>query len=146
MLYQQLVRLNTTHEGFRQWRAFHEASATFLDRFHMLKSDSPCRSIQAVITHSVLGTNSFPDSRNLVGRFREPAALKDAAEKWRDEIESFVAEQFLFDRQWKAVKAYANERNIKVPPPPSQPQPKPYLLAPTQPAGIKECDGILPPL
>lgn len=25
-----------------------------------------------------------------------------------------MAEQFLFDRQWKAVKAYANERNVSI--------------------------------
>ena len=47
-------------------------------------------------------------------RFREADALAAAAEKWRDDIESFVAEQFLFDRQWKAVKSYANERNVNI--------------------------------
>ena len=47
-------------------------------------------------------------------RSREAAALEAAREQWQGEVESFVAEQFLFDRQWKAVKAYANERNISV--------------------------------
>ena len=47
-------------------------------------------------------------------RSRDSAALAAAAENWRDDIENFVAEQFLFDRQWKAVKAYANERNISI--------------------------------
>ena len=47
-------------------------------------------------------------------RSRHSAALAAAAEKWRDDIENFIAEQFLFDRQWKAVKAYANERNISI--------------------------------
>lgn len=47
-------------------------------------------------------------------RLREPGAIAAAAEEWRNEIENFVAEQFLFDRQWKAVKSYANERNISI--------------------------------
>ena len=47
-------------------------------------------------------------------RSRDPSALAAAAEKWREDIENFVAEQFLFDRQWKAVKAYANELNISI--------------------------------
>ena len=47
-------------------------------------------------------------------RSREAAALEEAREQWQGEVESFVAEQFLFDRQWKAVKAYANERNISI--------------------------------
>ena len=47
-------------------------------------------------------------------RFREADALKDLAETFKEEIDTFVAGQFLFDRQWKAVKAYANEKNISI--------------------------------
>jgi 4-alpha-glucanotransferase len=31
-----------------------------------------------------------------------------------DEINLFIATQFLFDRQWKAIKAYANAKGIKI--------------------------------
>ena len=37
-------------------------------------------------------------------RKREPAALAAAIQLHKDDIERFIALQFLFDRQWKAVK------------------------------------------
>ena len=37
-------------------------------------------------------------------RKREPAALAAATQLHKDDIERFIALQFLFDRQWKAVK------------------------------------------
>ncbi len=44
---------------------------------------------------------------------REPAALANAAEKFRDQIEAQKFYQFLFFRQWFALKAYCNARGIK---------------------------------
>lgn len=37
-------------------------------------------------------------------RFRKAAAIKDAQKKFKQQIDEFVAIQFLFDRQWRAVK------------------------------------------
>lgn len=37
-------------------------------------------------------------------RKREPQAVQRATERHKDDIERFIALQFLFDRQWKAVK------------------------------------------
>ena len=37
-------------------------------------------------------------------RKREPAALEDATARHKTDIERFIALQYLFDRQWKAVK------------------------------------------
>lgn len=37
-------------------------------------------------------------------RFRKAAALKDAHKKFKQEVDEFVAVQFLFDRQWRALK------------------------------------------
>jgi 4-alpha-glucanotransferase len=37
-------------------------------------------------------------------RFRKPAALKEAHKQHAQQIDEFVAVQFLFDRQWRAVK------------------------------------------
>lgn len=37
-------------------------------------------------------------------RKREPEALTDATAKHKTDIERFIALQYLFDRQWKAVK------------------------------------------
>lgn len=45
---------------------------------------------------------------------REPDALADARERWRDEIEAQKFYQFLFFRQWLELKKYANEHGIKI--------------------------------
>lgn len=37
-------------------------------------------------------------------RFREKVAMQDAKEEFKDLIERFIALQFIFDKQWKAVK------------------------------------------
>jgi len=47
-------------------------------------------------------------------RDREPAALRDAGEKLRDAVEQARFEQFLFYRQWAALKGYANGRGIRI--------------------------------
>ena len=45
---------------------------------------------------------------------RTPAALARAHEQLRDEIEAQMFYQFLFFRQWFALKSYCNENGIKV--------------------------------
>jgi 4-alpha-glucanotransferase len=43
---------------------------------------------------------------------REPAAMQRAREKYREQIERTRITQFLFDRQWSELRAYATERNV----------------------------------
>eukprot|EP00192_Tetraselmis_astigmatica_P008779 CAMPEP_0117671382 /NCGR_PEP_ID=MMETSP0804-20121206/13302_1 /TAXON_ID=1074897 /ORGANISM="Tetraselmis astigmatica, Strain CCMP880" /LENGTH=620 /DNA_ID=CAMNT_0005479835 /DNA_START=81 /DNA_END=1943 /DNA_ORIENTATION=+ len=45
-------------------------------------------------------------------RDRDPAALKEAEAKFADEIDIYVVLQFLFDHQWKALRAYANGKGV----------------------------------
>ena len=45
---------------------------------------------------------------------REPVALAGAREELHDQIESHKFFQFLFFKQWFALKAYCNERNINL--------------------------------
>ncbi|MGI9067336.1 MAG: 4-alpha-glucanotransferase, partial [Pyrinomonadaceae bacterium] len=47
-------------------------------------------------------------------RSREPAALERAREELHEEIEAQKFYQFLFSRQWFALKAYCNDRGIKL--------------------------------
>jgi 4-alpha-glucanotransferase len=47
-------------------------------------------------------------------RDREPAAVRRAAADLAGEIEFREFEQFLFDRQWSALRAYANARGVSV--------------------------------
>lgn len=37
-------------------------------------------------------------------RFRKASALKDAHKQYKQQVDEFVAVQFLFDRQWRALK------------------------------------------
>ena len=37
-------------------------------------------------------------------RFREKGAMQEAKEEYKDLIERFIALQYLFDKQWRAVK------------------------------------------
>eukprot|EP00877_Chromochloris_zofingiensis_P009818 jgi/Chrzof1/508/Cz01g18120.t1 len=47
-------------------------------------------------------------------RFRKPKALQEVNNKFQQQISEFKAIQFLFDRQWKAVKVYANSKGVKI--------------------------------
>jgi 4-alpha-glucanotransferase len=47
-------------------------------------------------------------------RQREPAALEKAHQRHRAAVEQFVFEQFLFHRQWQAIRAHAHERGIRL--------------------------------
>lgn len=40
-------------------------------------------------------------------RFRKASALKDAHKQYKQQVDEFVAVQFLFDRQWRALKVGA---------------------------------------
>ena len=44
---------------------------------------------------------------------REPAALQAAREQYRDEIRNVQIIQYLFEHQWKRLRAYCAERRIK---------------------------------
>ena len=47
-------------------------------------------------------------------RFRTPEAMQGSREQHQRAIDEFVAIQFLFNRQWSAVKQYANAKGIKI--------------------------------
>lgn len=47
-------------------------------------------------------------------RLRKPEAIKAYTEKYREEIDFYKFQQFLFAKQWTALKAYANRKKIKI--------------------------------
>ena len=49
----------------------------------------------------------------LSGRFREKKAMQEAKEKFKDDIERFIALQFLFDKQWKAVRVCLSNKLLQ---------------------------------
>ena len=47
-------------------------------------------------------------------RQRKPSALREAHEKFNNEILFYHFEQWLYDRQWQALSRYAKERDIEI--------------------------------
>lgn len=47
-------------------------------------------------------------------RLRKPRALQEYRKKLAEEIGFYQFQQYLFARQWKALKAYANEKGIRI--------------------------------
>lgn len=47
-------------------------------------------------------------------RHREPDALRHFEEEHRRDIEFYTYFQYLFDRQWRELRRYANDRNIRI--------------------------------
>ncbi len=47
-------------------------------------------------------------------RRRKPAAMKKYREKYAEEVEFFKFQQYLFAKQWSALKAYANQKKIRI--------------------------------
>jgi 4-alpha-glucanotransferase len=57
------------------------------------------------------GERPWPEWHNDYAR-RKPAALQRARDEHREQVEGTRITQFLFDRQWRALKAHATERNV----------------------------------
>ncbi len=47
-------------------------------------------------------------------RLRKPAALKAAFAKYKDDVELYCFIQYLFSKQWSALKKYANDNGIEI--------------------------------
>lgn len=47
-------------------------------------------------------------------RLRKPAAVKKYREKLEEEVDFYQFQQYLFAAQWKALKAYANDKGIRI--------------------------------
>ncbi len=47
-------------------------------------------------------------------RFREKAAIEAAYKKYEKEVNYFIFEQFLFDKQWAELSKYANSKGVSI--------------------------------
>lgn len=47
-------------------------------------------------------------------RLRDPAALEECREKYKEDVDYYVFTQYLFFQQWGALKEYANQRGVKI--------------------------------
>ncbi|MFC1605313.1 4-alpha-glucanotransferase [Pseudomonadota bacterium] len=87
--------LVTEYEDF-----LHRASDRWLDDYALFR-----------VLKTVHGERPWPEWDKGYER-REQAALSGAREAFRKQIERICFIQFLFDRQWQALKSYATERNV----------------------------------
>ena len=92
----------TSAEAIRQFEAFRSANAWWLNDFVLFDG------LRA--RHKLETWNKWP--RELASR--EPAALAKAKEELADDIRVRSALQFAFYEQWRALRAYAAERAIRI--------------------------------
>jgi len=93
----------TTDTEFRSsFETFAEQNASWLDDYALFRA--------LKTAHQGLPWNQWEPSL----RRREPAVLSRAREKLHDQIEAHKFYQFLFFKQWFELKAYCNERGIRI--------------------------------
>ncbi len=85
-----------------EFEHFTSAEATWLDDFALFMALKDA--------NGGVSWQEWPDPL----RLRDAAALAQAAEKLRGSIGLHQFRQFLFFKQWRAVKQYANERNVRL--------------------------------
>ncbi len=93
---------NSHIEANAAFQAFCEENAYWLDDYALYMA-----------VKNSFGGKSFCEWDEDI-RFREPQALKYYQEKYAEEIGFIRFQQFLFEEQWFALKAYANEKGIRI--------------------------------
>ena len=78
----------------------HQAAAPWLDDYALFR-----------VLKTAHHQRPWPEWESAYVR-REPGAIQKARDQYREQIERTRITQFLFDRQWRALKAYATQRNI----------------------------------
>ncbi len=86
----------------REFKAFRKAEAWWLDDF--------CLFIALKEEHGGGPWSDWPDEI----KRRKPSAMKAARERLSAEIRYHAFCQWLFRRQWYALRVYANERNVRI--------------------------------
>lgn len=84
----------------RELTAFRERAAFWLDDYALFMAIKGAH-----------GDAPFPEFPTLLAR-HDPEAIAQARRTYEAEASYFEFEQFLFDRQWRALRAYAAERGV----------------------------------
>ena len=100
VLHQAAARLLAAPPG--EYPAFCNANAPWLDDYALFMALKD--------KHGGASWFTWPDGE----RLRQPGALSAAQVELADEIQFWKAVQFLFFRQWNALKAYANGKGISI--------------------------------
>ena len=86
----------------RDFSQFRESAADWLDDFTLF--------VAIKEAHAGQSWDKWPDPL----RLRRSPALESAGQKWAEDINRHAFIQFLFHRQWSALKTYANEHGIRI--------------------------------
>ena len=89
-------------EKTKEYRTFTEENAYWLDDYCMYMAIKESQG-------GVSWTEWDPALKN-----REKEAMEEAKETLKDEIDFYRFQQYEFDKQWKALHAYANENGIRI--------------------------------
>ena len=84
-------------------KEFREANSTWLEDYALFMS---------IKEHfGMVAWNEWPDED---ARLRKPEALKRYASELKDDIDYYIYVQYLFFKQWEALRAYAHAKGVKI--------------------------------
>lgn len=84
-------------------KEFREANSTWLEDYALFMS---------IKEHfGMAAWNEWPDED---ARLRKPEALKRYASELKDDIDYYIYVQYLFFKQWEALRTYAHARGVKI--------------------------------
>lgn len=93
---------NRNDRDSQEYKDFVEANAYWLDDY----------ALYMAVKNSFDGKSWITWDEDI--RLRKPEAVKAYTEKYGEEIGFYKFQQFLFAKQWTALKAYANRKKIKI--------------------------------
>lgn len=93
---------NRNDQDSQEYKDFVEANAYWLDDY----------ALYMAVKNSFDGKSWITWDEDI--RLRKQEAVKAYTEKYGEEIDFYKFQQFLFAKQWKALKAYANRKKIKI--------------------------------
>lgn len=93
---------NRNDRDSREYTDFVQANAYWLDDY----------ALYMAVKNSFDGKSWITWDEDI--RLRKPHAMDAYREKYREEIDFYKFQQFLFAKQWTALKAYANRKKIKI--------------------------------
>ena len=93
---------NRNDRDSQEYKDFVEANAYWLDDY----------ALYMAVKNSFDGKSWITWDEDI--RLRKPEAVKAYTEKYGEEIDFYKFQQFLFAKQWMALKAYANRKKIKI--------------------------------
>ena len=101
-------RLNVLHKAYERFAAMEELDAFCLKNSSWLSDFA----LFMALKNRFSGRPWYQWDKDL--KFRDPDAIWTARQELKDEIHFFSFVQFLFFKQWNALRSYAHSKNIRI--------------------------------